>query len=171
MAEFIELKFDDTYGAQQAMAAVRALQEMEFAWIDDVAIVERHKSGRVSTHTTHGSVGAGAAWGGLMGLFIGLLFPPAGFLALWGAGMAGGALAGKIAKETGLDESLMTDIKNSLDKGTSALLLMGAKGDADQMAKAFEKYKPVDVLRRDIPDQTVDNLREKLQSAEAADES
>ena len=75
-SEVIMLKFDDTYGAQKAMSAIRALTELDYAWLEDVAIVERHNSGRVSTHTTHGSVAAGAAWGGLTGLLVGLLFPP-----------------------------------------------------------------------------------------------
>ena len=90
-SEVIMLKFDDTYGAQQAMSAVRALTELDYAWLEDVAIVERHNSGRISTHTTHGSVAAGAAWGGLTGLLVGLLFPPLGFLAIWAGGMAVGA--------------------------------------------------------------------------------
>lgn len=165
MADFTLLKFNDTYGAQNAMNAVRALTEMDFAWIDDVAIIERHNSGRISTHTTHGSVSGGAAWGGLMGMLIGLLFPPVGFLALFGVGAASGALVEKLTKETGLDKDMLDEIRNSLEKGTSALLLLGAKGDAEQMAKAFEKYQPVDVIRHEIPDTTVDNLKEKFEAA------
>jgi len=41
MAELIRLKFDSTYGAQSAMASVRALEELDYAWTDDVAIVEK----------------------------------------------------------------------------------------------------------------------------------
>ena len=62
-SEVIMLKFDDTYGAEKAMSAIRALTELDYAWLEDVVIVERHNSGRVSTHTTHGSVAAGAALG------------------------------------------------------------------------------------------------------------
>ena len=87
-ADLIVLRFTGTYRAQQAMAAVRALEEMRYAWIEDVAIVERHASGRLSTHTTHGSVTGGALWGGLTGIIVGLLFPPAGFLGMWAVGLA-----------------------------------------------------------------------------------
>jgi uncharacterized membrane protein len=160
-SELVVMKFDSTSGAQAAMNPVRALAEMNYAWIDDVAVVERHSSGRVATHTTHGSVTAGAAWGGLAGLFVGILFPPA-ILGWWAAGALGGALVEKATKETGLDKAMLDEIKDELDKGTSALILIGLSGDTDEMAKAFDKYKPVKVIRHDLEDKTVDNLKEAL---------
>ena len=49
--------------------------------------------------------------------------------------------------------------------GRSRLVLddRGASGDADQMAKAFEKYHPTKVIREPIPDETVENLKEALE--------
>jgi uncharacterized membrane protein len=167
-SELVVMKFDSTYGAQAAMNAVRALSEMNYAWIDDVAVVERHNSGRVATHTTHGSVTAGAAWGGLAGLFVGILFPPA-ILGWWAAGALGGALVEKATKETGLDKQMLDEIKDELDKGTSALILIGLTGDTDQMAQAFDKYKPVKVIRHPLEDKTVDNLKEALESSGSAE--
>jgi uncharacterized membrane protein len=164
-SELVVMKFDSTYGAQAAMNAVRALTEMNYAWIDDVAVVERHNSGRIATHTTHGSVTAGAAWGGLAGLFVGILFPPA-ILGFWAAGAAGGALMEKATKETGLDKKMLTEIKDELDKDTSALLLIGLSGDTDEMTKAFEKYNPVKVIRHDLPEKAVENLKGALESSE-----
>lgn len=168
MADLIVLKFDDTYGAQRALGAVRALQELRYAWIDDMAVVERHNSGRVSTHTTHGSVAGGALWGGIAGMFVGLLFPPVGFLGLWAAGLGAGAVAGAVTKESGLDKGMLDGVRKTLDKGTSALILIGATGDADEAARAFEPYHPVDVIRHEIPDATVQDLKQKLTDAEAA---
>jgi uncharacterized membrane protein len=166
MADLVVLRFDDTHGAQAALAAVRALQELNYAWVDDVAVVERHRSGRVSTHTAHGSVAEGAFWGGIAGIFVGLLFPPVGFLALWATGLAAGAVAGEAVKEHGLDKAMLADIRGELDKGTSALILIGAKGDADEMAHAFEPYRPSKVIRHEIPDKTVDDLKTRLSDAE-----
>jgi uncharacterized membrane protein len=166
MADLIVLKFDDTYGAQSALNGVRALQELNYAWVDDVAVVERHRSGRISTHTTHGSVAEGAFWGGIAGIFVGLLFPPVGFLALWGVGLGAGAVTGAAMKEHGIDKKMLGDIRGELDKGTSALILIGAKGDADEMARAFEQYKPTKVIRHEIPDATVDDMKSALSDAE-----
>ena len=166
MSDLIVLKFDETYAAQGALAAVRALQDLDYAWIDDVAVVERHQSGRVSTHTTHGSVAEGAFWGGLAGIFVGLLFPPVGFLALWAAGLGAGAITGEAIKEHGLDKKMLDDIRGELDKGTSALLLIGADGDVDEMTRAFDLYVPVKVIRHPLDDKTVENMKGALSEAE-----
>ena len=164
-SEVIMLKFDDTYGAQKAMSAIRALTELDYAWLEDVAIVERHQSGRVSTHTTHGSVAAGAAWGGLTGLLVGLLFPPLGFLAVWAGGMAIGAGIEKATKENGLPKGFLDQVKTELTKGTSALILFGATGDTAEMAKAFDKYHPTSIVRESISDETVESLKQTLDAA------
>lgn len=159
MAELIMLKFDSTYGAQGAMASVRALEELNYAWIDDVAIVEKHKSGFVSIHSPHGSAALGAFYGGLLGLLLFWWFPPAWFLGGWLGGLGGGALIGEAMKRTGVDEKLVDQVKAKLTAGTSALLLIGATGDADEMARAFQQQHPVDVDRQFLPDEMLDNLK------------
>jgi uncharacterized membrane protein len=159
MADLIVLKFDDPYGAAQALSAARALEELRFAWIDDVAVVEKHKTGLVTLHTPHGSAVQGALFGGLIGLLLFWWFPPAWFLGGWLGGLGGGALIGEAMKRSGVDEKLVHEIKSELVPGTSALLLIGASGDADQMAHAFEPYNPTKVIRRNLDDETVENLK------------
>ena len=166
MPELIVLKFDETYGAQHAMGALRSLTESHKTWIDDVAIVERHKSGRIATHTTHGSVVAGAWFGGMTGMLIGLLFPPA-FFPLFVVGAGAGALAEKLVKETGLDHEMLDEIRASLVKGTSALIMIGAEGDVDDMAEAFAEYHPSETIRRPLPEHTVEQMQTKLEEAQA----
>jgi uncharacterized membrane protein len=169
MADLILLKFDSTYGAQQALAAVRALTELRKAWVDDVAVIEKHKSGRVATHTPHGSTTGGALWGGLLGMLLFWWFPPAWFVGAWAGGLAIGGAIGHAMKKSGLDEKVVDDIKAELTNETSMLMLMGAKGDADEMAEAFQPYKPVKVIRHELSEQTVDNLKEQF--AETSDAS
>jgi uncharacterized membrane protein len=163
VADLIILKFDETYGAQAALNAVRALTELRHAWIDDVAVIEKHKSGRVSTHTPHGSVTGGALFGALLGMLIFWWFPPLWFLGGWAGGAAVGGLIGKAMKKSGLDENMVNELKAELTNGTSVLILMGAKGDADEMANAFEPYKPTKVIRHHIDDETVENLKQQLE--------
>ena len=162
MADFIMLTFGETYGAQAALNGVRALQDMRYAWVDDVAVVEKHNSGRVSLHTPHGSATGGALWGGLLGMLLFWWFPPAWFFAGWLGGMGIGALAGEHMKKSGVDQSLVDDVKAKLTNGTSALLMIGVTGDADQMARAFEPYKPTSVVRHELSEETVENLKEAL---------
>jgi uncharacterized membrane protein len=69
-------------------------------------------------------------------------------------------------KKAGVDQDMVDQIKSELTNGTSALVLMGATGDADEMARAFEKYKPVSVIRHEMPEETVANLKEALGDAE-----
>ncbi len=165
MADLITLKFDSTYGAQSALSAVRALTELNYAWVDDVAVVEKHKSGRVSTHTPHGSVAGGAVWGALIGMLLFWWFPPLFFLGGWiGGGVIGGAI-GKAMKDSGLDEKMIKEVKGQLTDGSSILLLIGASGDADQFSHAFEPYKPVSVTRHEIPEETVANLKEAFEES------
>ena len=170
-ADLTILYFDDTYGAQRAMSAVRALEEMDYAWMEDVSIVERHNSGRVATHTSHGSVTGAPALGGLTGMLVGIIMPPLGFVGWMLAGMGAGARIGKLSKDKGLDSDLqpiVDELKNDLDKGTSALLLIGASGDTAQMARAFESHKPTKVSHHELPDKTVADLRDVFTEAEQA---
>lgn len=167
MADLITLKFDTTYGAQSALAAVRALTELKYAWVDDVAVVEKHKSGRISTHTPHGSVAGGAVWGALIGMLLFWWFPPLFFLGGWiGGGVVGGAI-GKAMKNSGLDEDMIKEVKDQLTDDSSILLLIGASGDADQFSHAFEPYKPVSVTRHAIPEETINNLKDAFEEKPA----
>jgi uncharacterized membrane protein len=163
LADLVALKFDTTYGAQAALAAVRALTELNYAWVDDVAVVEKHKSGRVATHTPHGSVAGGALFGALIGMLLFWWFPPLWFLGGWIGGAGVGALVGKAMKESGVDEKMIDEVKGELTNDSSMLLLIGATGDADQMSRAFEPYKPVKVIRHALPDKTVDNLKQAFE--------
>jgi uncharacterized membrane protein len=109
-------------------------------------------------------VAGGALWGGLIGMLLFWWFPPAWFLGGWVGGMGIGALAGEVSKKAGVDQAMVDDVKAKLTNGTSALLLIGATGDADQMARAFEPYNPTEVVRHAMPEQTVANLKEALGS-------
>jgi uncharacterized membrane protein len=164
MADLMVLKFDDSYGAQAALAATRALEELHYAWIDDVAVVEKHKTGLVTLATPHGSAAVGALFGGLLGLLLFWWFPPAWFLGGWLGGMGAGALIGEAMKRSGIDENLVREVKSELHPGSSALLLIGVSGDADQMARAFATYHPSKVLRYPLSDSTIEALKEAFQA-------
>jgi uncharacterized membrane protein len=162
MADLVMLKFDNTYGAQHALTAVRALEDLNYAWVDDIAVVEKHKSGRIALHSPHGSVAGGALWGGLIGLLLFWWFPPAWLIGGWLGGLGIGALAGEAMKKAGVDDKMVDDVKSQLTDNTSALLLIGTTGDADQMARAFQPYHPTSVTRHTMADETVESLKQSL---------
>jgi len=117
MAELIMLKFDSTYGAQSAMASVRALEELDYAWTDDVAIVEKHKGGLVSIHTPHGSVALGG--------FLRQSFRSSSVLVVSSSVVLGrmarrygrGSADRRSDEENGLDEELVDQVKSELTRG------------------------------------------------------
>ncbi len=164
MTELIVLKFDSPYGAQSAMASVRALEELNYAWIDDVAVVEKHRGGLVSIQTPHGSAAGGAFFGGLIGMLLFWWFPPAWFLGGWLGGLGGGALIGEALKRSGLDEPLVDEVKSELTPGTSALLLIGASGDVEEMERAFHQNSPTRVIRVPLGEDVVERLRREFDS-------
>jgi uncharacterized membrane protein len=166
MADLIVLKFDNTYGATKALAAVRALEDLHYAWMDDVAVVEKHKTGLVTIHSSHGDPVTGAWFGGLLGLLLFWWFPPGWFLGGTLGGLGLGAIVGEAMASAGLDKKIIEEIKSELTPGSSALLLIGAEGDADEMARAFELYHPVSVKRFSLSDETIQKLREALGSSE-----
>ena len=166
MTQLVLLRFDEVHGAQHALAAVRALTELRYAWVDDLAVMERHRNGRVSTHNPHGSSGDGAWWGALIGMVVGWWFPPLAFLLAAGAGAGVGALVGELSKEHGFDDELVRRVRSELAPGTSALLMIGPHGDIDEMARAFAPYHPTSVIREDLSDDTIEKLRDTLSPPE-----
>lgn len=121
MADLIVMKFDNTQGGLRALSAVQALEELRYAWIDDVAVVEKHKPGFVTIHSPHGSPGAGAWFGGLLGLLLFWWFPPAWFFGGWLAGLGIGALVGDAMAKAGLDKNMIDEIKSELARRVGRL--------------------------------------------------
>ncbi len=164
MAELIMLKFDSSNGAQGALSAARALEELDNTWLDDVAVVEKHMGGVVALHTPHGSAVRGAFYGSLIGLLLFWWFPPAWFFGGWPGGMGGGALIGEAMKRSGIDERLVHQVKTELSPGTSALFLLGTTSNADEMARVFETYQPSGMIRHSLSKPTLENLNRELGS-------
>ena len=150
MAELVMITFEGSSTAQRALAEARAVLGRQ-TWVEDVAVVERHRSGRVTTHTTHSSVERGAKIGGVTGLVVGLVFPPAVVgAALLGAGL--GAGWEKAAKELGLDAGVLREIRHALEPGQSALLLYEPEGDVGALLGAVESLGPGAPRRFVLPD-------------------
>jgi hypothetical protein len=50
---------------------------------------------------------------------------------------------GSMMKKSGIDEKLVDQTKSELTSGTSTLLLIGAAGDTDRMARASRPHHPL----------------------------
>ncbi|MDH3226568.1 MAG: DUF1269 domain-containing protein [Thermoleophilia bacterium] len=140
------LTFSDSDGAEQALAALRA-QGVDEPWVEEVGVVERHTSGRVSVRGTYAGYYfnadegneplAGAALGGLTGALIGLIGTPIGLVIGGALGAAAGGAAGHAA-ERQAEGALYDEIRRVLDRGTSAAVLIAAAPTLDTMSAALE---------------------------------
>ena len=165
--DLLVLYFGTTSGAQEAVVGLRSRDQKPAGWVDEVAIVERREAGRIATHTSFASTTQGAAVGGLTGLVVGLLFPPVGVLALLGGGAAVGAGLEKIAKENGLDARVFDAVKDSLEPGSSAVVLVGAAADVDELTSALRSADTTRVVREPMPEKAVSNFWSVLENAPA----
>lgn len=149
--------------------AAKALDTLEdhmpvYPWIDDAAVVSRSKLGVIRIHSTWAqddtAVGVGTGFGALTGALLGVLLGPGGALA--GAAMGGsmGAMFG-ITDEIAFDDPRLDDFAASLDKDTSALILVGEKVTLADFTSAVEPFGGK-VIETDLDEKDVKTIRKAL---------
>ncbi len=153
--------FDGTYTAEEALQQARAAVEMDMAWIEDVAVIKRHNSGRVSVHSTWGQddsmVGASVGFGALTGALLGALAGPGGALAgLFGGGTFGAFMGA--GTDLLAEDPALTELADSLGKGTSALVLFG---EVNPFVEAFADLG-AKLVQTEIAAEVAEKLREKV---------
>jgi uncharacterized membrane protein len=153
--------------------AGKALDTLEdhmpvYPWIDDAAVVSRSKLGAIRIHSTWAqddtAVGAGVGFGAVTGGLLGVLLGPGGALAGAAMGSSMGALFG-IGDEIAFDDPRLDDFAASLDKDTSALILVGEKVTLADFASAVEPFGGK-VIETDLDDKDVKALRKALKKAD-----
>jgi uncharacterized membrane protein len=134
------LTFEDDRLATQMLAEHRRRQS-DPPWTREVGVIERHPSGRISIRGTFGGdffadtrtedTGADLEQGTLTGALLGALTGPAGAAVGGNIGSALGELLGA-ATEQG-NQSVYGLIRNTLPRGTSALVLLAGEALVDLM--------------------------------------
>ena len=133
-------------------------------WIDDVAIVKSTRAVSFRFIAPTVLLPRAPFTEEIIGLLLFWWFPPAWFLGGWLVGLGGGALIGEAMKRSGVDEKLVNQVKSELTPGTSALLLIGATGDVDEMTRAFDQHHPVKVIREPLTDEAIENLKKEFET-------
>jgi uncharacterized membrane protein len=133
-------------------------------WIDDVAEVSRSKLGFIGIHSTwaqdDSAVGVTAGWGMVTGALLGLLAGPGGALAGATAGGSIGALMG-LGSEALLDDPRLDEFASSLERDTSALVLVGEKPTIADFGSIVEPLGGK-VVKTDLTDDDVNAIRKAL---------
>jgi uncharacterized membrane protein len=120
----IGMSFDKPTRADEVLLALIHLQQEGEITLTDAVVVSKTDNGKVHIRqTVDPTVGESALKGSIWGMLIGLLFPPAAFVAAAAAGAGGAALLAKLV-DLGLDDKWVKDVGTRLDPGTSALLLL-----------------------------------------------
>lgn len=122
--------------AERALNDLRALH----AGVHDAALVTRNDNGRVELRQTHQvAPGEGVVAGGTVGFVAGMLLggPVGGAL----LGMVGGGLWG--ARDTGVPDTRLRELGDSLDPGRALLCALVDPDDAASVCDALAAYGEV----------------------------
>jgi uncharacterized membrane protein len=135
MTTFSVWKFDDPAGADEALTILQVAAKDGIVKVLDHAVVRWPEGAdRPDTKLGHDEKKKGTAWGGLLGVVIGMLFlvPVLGGI----VGAAVGAAA-KAAQGTGIGKEQLERIRAEVTPGTSALFAVTDEGDLDRLGERF----------------------------------
>lgn len=159
----IGMSFDKKTRAEEVLLNLTHLaQEGEIRLADAVVVVKGADEKVHIRQTVDPSPKTGALNGSMWGLFIGLLFGPAGLIVGGLAGAGGGALMAKLV-DIGLDDRWVKEVGAWLDPDTSALLLLVADDVRPATLRELERFEG-QVLYCTFPDA----VRQELERALAA---
>lgn len=153
-------------GKRTAQKAFDTLEDYTpaYEWVDDVAELSKSKHGGIRVHSTwaqdDSTPAAGAGLGALTAGMIGLLFGPAGGAAGALVGGSIGALMGA-ASNVEFDDPVLDDFVASLDKDTSALVLVGEEATLSDFTTALEPFGGK-VVQTNLNEDDIKELRKDL---------
>ena len=154
----VVITYPDEYRAAEVIAALERMSKQYLIDMEDACYVTKGQDGKLKLHQTNNLAGAGATFGGLWGMLIGLLFfvPVAG-LAI---GAAAGALAGKLS-DYGIDDKFAKRLAANMQPGSSAVFVLVRKATPDKVVPELAKYGGT-VLQTSLPKETEVKLQQAL---------
>jgi uncharacterized membrane protein len=162
--------YDSAMGAAAGEVRLKDLQQRGAITVLDAVTVTwvpgAHEPlvGHLRHHTTQ-AVAKGSVLGALVGSLV--LAPAVGAAA--GAGIAG--LVQKL-RGTGIDADFLTELKERLSPGTSALLVLSSDTDVDTVRPFVERglaRGDVTLMHASLPDDAPEQLRSLVEAAESGD--
>ena len=156
MATLTAWKFNMPDGADEALARLEKLNRDFLIELHDAAVVS-WEVGRKKpkTHEMHDTKAAGALGGGFWGLLFGLIF----FVPILGLaiGAASGALMGSM-RDVGISDSFISDVREKITPGTSALFALTSGAVYDKVAAEFADTQ-AELIRTNLSDEQEAQLR------------
>ena len=166
MVHFKAFVFDGRRTADKSLATIADLAPETSVWVDDVAVVSRGKLGFIRVNSTWAqdddATAGGVGWGALTGGLVGALLGPEGALA---GAVGGGAMGGLVGTSIDISvaDPVLEEFANSLEKDTSAMVLVGEEVTMADFASAVEPYDAT-VFETNLNEGDVDALRRALKN-------
>ena len=151
MATLTVWKYPTAQGAKGSLVNLEQLQREELITIVDAAVVswpEGKKKPR--TEQLHHLAGDGALSGTFWGMLFGLIFFVPFLGAAVGAGV--GAVSGKL-RDVGIDDEFISQVREEVTPGTSALFLLSEGAVRERVAERFEGYRAELIRSNMTPEQ------------------
>ncbi|MCK9495513.1 MAG: DUF1269 domain-containing protein [Dehalococcoidia bacterium] len=160
MADLVIIGYPDESTAELALTEVEQLRQQMVLQVDGAAAVIRHADGKVKVHAPEGgtAVGGGAMWGVLWGTLFGVLFLVPIIGAITGGAL--GALFGGLDR-SGIDRAYRDRVKEQLQPGTSALVMVIYKMTPDKAVTALSRFGGT-VLQTSLSEEAERHLEEAL---------
>ena len=166
MSDLIVISFKDELKADEVLIYMRTLDRKGIIALKDAVVVVRKKEGKAEvkpTKKTASSLYSGVLSGSPWGLFLGFLVvhSPVGGV----VGAAVGAFLGVLAS-IGINYNLIREVSNTLEPGTSAILVLTKKSTPDKVWENLSKFEGR-VLRTSLSKEDEAKLQKALTKGEA----
>lgn len=157
MATLTAWTFPNTTGADAVVLKLNQLESEGLIRVEDYAVISWPEGAKKPwTREMHSPTKGGVFSGGIIGLLVGLIF----VVPLLGAaiGAAAGGLLGSL-KDVGISDRFISDVRESVKPGTSALLLLTSEAVYDRLAAEFGDY-PGELISTNLSTEQEAALRE-----------
>lgn len=157
MATLTAWTFPNTTGADAVVLKLKQLEGQGLIRLDDYAVISWPDGAKKPwTREMHSPAKGGALGGSVIGLLVGLIF----VVPLLGAaiGAAAGGLLGSL-EDVGISDRFITDVREKVTPGTSALLLLSTDAVYDRVAAELRDY-PGELISTNLSHEQETVLRE-----------
>jgi uncharacterized membrane protein len=157
MNDLIVIAFDHFDDARKALTRLRSIEAEGRIRFEDTALVERDPDG--TSHVRNevsGTTETATVVGAVIGGILGFAFPLAGIA----IGAAAGAVVGRIA-DTGVSDSFVDEVKETLRPGRSALFLVVKRSESDATIAALRDFRG-EVLQTTLSSEAEQAFRDTL---------
>lgn len=155
--ELILAVFSTEAQAGEALNGLKRRKADGLVQLFNVAAISKDLNGRTRVMEDQDlSAGRGSMFGALVGALVGLLGGPAGMVVGAAAGAAtGGLLAGKT--DLGFEDAFLSELKNALQPGSSAMVVLVEDRWSDHVAKVLEIFN-AKMYRHAVAKEVVEQL-------------